>query len=79
MTTGDGWTVQFRGESLGSVRAATTGEPISVVAGEIVINAIQNGIGACGEIQGSRLFPRGRSYEVVAVDQHNRIVTVALQ
>jgi hypothetical protein len=79
MSTGDGWTVHFLDEALGTVRAATTGKPTTVVASAIVMNAIQNGVGASGEIRGSKLFPEGRTYEVVAVDQENRLVTIALR
>jgi len=58
MSTGDGWTVHFLDEALGTVRAATTGKPTTVVASAIVMNAIRMVLGPLARFVEANYFLR---------------------
>jgi hypothetical protein len=76
----DSWSVQFRGGIVaGPVQAVTNSDCLAGVAGRIVSNALEHGVGDSGDLVDGGLLKQRYHYEVVAIDHDKRVVTVQLE
>jgi hypothetical protein len=83
MSETEGWKVEYIGGPMdGSIRANAnlySRDALEMVASLTVLYALNEGVGAIGELTEGGFFQIGYKYEVVSIDHEQRVVVAALK